>query len=164
MIIRLIGISLLAAWLSLPVQAQSNPILLTVSGLISRYTDPQQKTYQFSEADLQALPQHKIVTQTSWTPKSTFSGPQLRDILQTVGASGGQVKLTALNDYTYTIAAKELVQYGVILARERDGRKMDIAERGPLWLIYPLDNMPGQLRGPLLDAKLVWQVNRIDIR
>ncbi|POZ62995.1 oxidoreductase [Chromobacterium alticapitis] len=161
---RLIGFTLLAVALCLPALAQSSPILLTVSGHISRYTDARLKVYQFSEADLQALPQHSIITQTSWTPKSTFTGPLLRDILQKAGAADGQVKLSALNDYAYTIAAHELIQYGTILARERDGRKMEIADRGPLWLIYPLDDMPARLRGPLQDAKLVWQVNRMDIR
>ncbi|AUH53022.1 oxidoreductase [Chromobacterium sp. ATCC 53434] len=164
MIAKLSGFFLLASLASGPAQAQADPVLLTVSGEISHYTDPARKLYQFRESELQALPQHTNVTATTWTLRSAFSGPLMRDILQKVGARGPRVKFRALNDYAYTLDAAELRQYPVILARSQNGKKMDIANRGPLWLMYPLEDMPPNLRGPLLDAKLVWQVDRIEIQ
>ncbi|WP_158021035.1 oxidoreductase [Chromobacterium sphagni] len=141
--------------------AEPDPVILTVSGSIAKLTNKKSRIYEFRESDLRALKQHSIVTKTSWTPESTFSGPLIDDVLKTVGASGSRVKLFALNDYAYTLNRDELEKYNVILARSINNKRLEIKDRGPLWLMYPLPDMPAAERGPLLDAKLIWQVNRI---
>ena len=141
----------------------ADPVILTVSGQIGKVTNQINRIYEFRESDLQALPQHAITTRTSWTPESVFSGPLMRDILRRVDARGTQVKLVALNDYAYTVSRDELEKYNVILARYLNHKPMEIKERGPLWLMYPLPDMPAEEKGPLLDAKLIWQVYRITV-
>ena len=141
----------------------ADPVILTVSGQIGKVTNQKNRIYEFRESDLQALPQHAITTRTSWTPESVFSGPLMRDILRRVDARGTQVKLVALNDYAYTVSRDELEKYNVILARYLNHKPMEIKERGPLWLMYPLPDMPAEEKGPLLDAKLIWQVYRITV-
>ncbi|WP_052877895.1 hypothetical protein [Chromobacterium subtsugae] len=143
--------------------AAEDPVILTVSGQIGKWTNNKSRTYEFRESDLQALSQHAITTRTSWTPEAVFSGPLMRDILRRVEARGGQVKFVALNDYAYTVSRDELEKYNVILARSFNHKPMAIKERGPLWLMYPLPDMPAEERGPLLDAKLIWQVYRITV-
>lgn len=62
-------------------------VVLTVSGRITQHNAPQQ--YRWSMAMLEALPQHSFTTMTPWAQQPLqFSGPLLRDVLQTVGAQG----------------------------------------------------------------------------
>ncbi len=141
--------------------AEVNPVILTVSGKIEKFTDMGRKVYEFRESDLKALKQYSFDTKTSWTPRSNFSGPLMRDILNKVSASGMMVKFMALNDYAYSIERNEFAKYNVILARSINNRVLEVKNRGPLWLMYPISDMPDETKGPLLDAKLIWQVNRV---
>ena len=61
--------------------AEPGPVILTVSGKISQFTDKEKNVYEFREQDLRSLKQHSVVTRTTWTPQSVFSGPLMRDIL-----------------------------------------------------------------------------------
>ncbi len=150
---------LVFALLAQACRAGDDPVLLVVSGKISHFTDSARGVYEFRESALMALPQTSLVTATSWTPKATFSGPLVRDILNKVGAYGHQAQFVALNDYTYSIPVSELVKYRAILARRFNQQPMNVARYGPLWLMYPLEQMPDSAKGPALDAKLIWQID-----
>ncbi|WP_225546883.1 molybdopterin-dependent oxidoreductase [Chromobacterium violaceum] len=151
------GILLSSGW----TWAEGNPVILTVSGKIGAFTNKDKMTYEFRVKDFQALKQRAIVTKTSWTPVATFSGPLIRDILAKVGATGSKVKFQALNDYAYSVDRREFDKYNVILARSMNSKQLEVKERGPLWVMYPIADMPSASKGPQLDAKLVWQVDRI---
>ncbi|AVG15509.1 oxidoreductase [Chromobacterium vaccinii] len=156
-LLAVLSLSLLSGW----TWAESNPIILTVSGKIGVFTNKDKMVYEFRAKDFQTLKQRAIVTKTSWTPASTFSGPLIRDILAKVGAAGSKVKFQALNDYAYPIDRREFDKYNVILARSMNSKLLEVKERGPLWVMYPIADMPSTAKGPQLDAKLVWQVDRI---
>lgn len=157
-------LGLCAMLASVPVMADSNTVVLTVTGKISRFTDAGKKVYEFREKDLMAMKQYSITTKTNWTPTSVFTGPLFRDILSKVGAMGEKAKFVAINDYAYTIDVSDFSEYAAVLAHSLNGKRLDVANRGPLWLMYPLQSMPDELKGPDLDAKLIWQVDRIVIR
>lgn len=142
----------------------ADPVILTVSGKITHYTNPERKIYEFRESDIAAFPQHSIRTKTSWTPESTFTGPLMQAILDKVGATGTKLFMVAVDDYTYTVPASDFKQYPAVFAHTLNGKRMDIRHRGPFWLMYPIPSMPNSAKGPKLDAKLVWQVNRIILR
>ncbi|KKB61672.1 oxidoreductase [Robbsia andropogonis] len=131
---------------------------LNVSGKIGRTNQPGKTAYVFSEKALMALPQHTIVTSTSWTPKATFTGPRLSDILKTVVARGSQIELICVDEYTYTIPLSDADKYGVILARTMNGKLLSNDSYGPLWLMYPRDQYPDELKTPLGEAKFAWQI------
>ncbi len=57
---------------------------------IGKTNDAAHRSYRFAEAQLLALPARSITTSTTWTPRSSFTGPLLADILKTVGAYGTQ--------------------------------------------------------------------------
>ena len=72
-----------AAWsMQADAQAESLPLSLDVKGKISKTNDAAHQSYHFTEAQLLALPVHSITTATTWTPRSTFTGPLLADILK----------------------------------------------------------------------------------
>jgi hypothetical protein len=167
-------IAALAACLVPPLRAQGQgqpavPVpaarpLLTVSGRIRRTNDAEGKAFRFSEEEFFRLPQHAIVTATVWTPRSRFEGPLLSDVLQHVGAEGRELYMSALNDYTISIPWEDMDRYGVILAHSRNGARMGPSNYGPLWLMYPRDQYPEALSGPLASARYIWQVKAIEVR
>ncbi|HEX7933750.1 MAG TPA: molybdopterin-dependent oxidoreductase [Paraburkholderia sp.] len=153
----------LAAW-SVEAQTDAAALSLDVTGKISRSTDAAHRVYHFDEAQLLALPSHSITTGTTWTPRSTFSGPLLGDILKTVGAHGTQVEIHTLDDYTYTVPVSDCDRYGVVLAYSMNGRRLKISDFGPLFLIYPRDAFPDELAGALGDSKFVWQIKALIVK
>ena len=82
--------------------AQAATLSLDVTGATTTANDPTHsahKVYHLTEEQLLALPAHSITTSTSWTPRATFTGPLLADILKLVGTHGSQIEVHTLDDY-----------------------------------------------------------------
>ena len=138
--------------------AASSDAILTVTA-----SQPAAVTVDFDLAALQQLPHHTIATSTPWTEGvSSYEGVLMRDLLHQLGVSGATVKLIALNDYAVTIPAADFDKYDVVLAYARDGQAMSVRDKGPLWIIYPLDGHP-ELNDEDTHSKMIWQVRRLDI-
>lgn len=109
--------------------------------------------------DLAGLPRSRIITHTPWTdgPK-TFEGALLRDVIGDIEHNSGFSKIVAAahNDYTTEIPLKDLKSYDVLLAWKMDGVQLTLADKGPFWIIYPLDRI-GDAKTEHLH-KMVWQV------
>ncbi|QCP53769.1 oxidoreductase [Trinickia violacea] len=144
--------------------AQATPLALDVTGQITQTTDAAHSVYHFSEAQLLSLPAHSISTATAWTKKSDFVGPSLADILKIVGARGQVVELHSFDDYTYAIPASDADRYGVILAYSMNGKRLQVSDFGPMFLIYPRDQYPDELSTAGATAKFVWQIKSLVIK
>jgi hypothetical protein len=140
------------------------PLSLDVRGKIANTNDAAHRAYHFSEAQLFALPVHSITTATTWTPRSTFTGPLLGDILKTVGAYGTEIEFHTFDDYTYTVPVSDSERYGVIVAYSMNGHRLKLSDFGPLFLIYPRDAFPDELTGAIGDSKFVWQIKALIVR
>lgn len=136
----------------------------TVDGRIDKSNQQGKTAYVFSEQALMALPQHTIVTSTSWTPKATFTGPRLSDVLKAVGAHGTQIEFRCIDEYTFTIPVSDADRYGVILARTMNGKVLGNDNYGPLWIMYPRDQYPDELKTPLGEAKFAWQIIGLTVK
>ncbi len=55
------------------------------------------------------------------------------------------------------------MRYGVILAHSQNGQRLSHKRWGPLWTIYPRDQNPGALKGPIAESRFIWQINRIEV-
>lgn len=144
-------------------QAAPSPenALLKVEGAISQPNH--QQFALWDSAMLAALPEHEIKTHTPWYDDArTFRGPLLKDVLAKVGASGKQLTITALNDYSVQVPASDAEQYGVILARSINGKPLSVRDKGPLFLIYPFDQHP-ELRNKLYYGRAIWQISTIRV-
>jgi hypothetical protein len=137
---------------------------LTVSGRIGRINNKTTNTYDFTESDFLKLNQSSITTGTSWTPTSVFVGPLLLDVMQAAGVTSGTLTFKTLDDYSAPIPWEDLVRYGVILAHSQDGKRLSNKRWGPLWTIYPRDQNPVALKGPIAESRFIWQVNRIEAK
>ncbi|MDR3100428.1 MAG: molybdopterin-dependent oxidoreductase [Paraburkholderia sp.] len=154
-----------AAPASRPALAASNGSLqLDVNGEVRVTNNAAHNAYHFGAAALLKLPAHSIVTSTTWTPRSTFTGPLLSDVLSTVGAYGSQIEIHTIDDYTCVVPVADAVRYGAVLAYEMNGKRLKVSNFGPLFLIYPRDQFPLELDGAAGDAKFAWQIVSMTIK
>jgi len=146
------------AWSTMPVAAQE---LLTIRNA----ADPSQAEVIFDEAELLALPQVTIRTETDYTDGVVeFVGPLARDVLASFDLGAvTTVHLVAANDYSFDIPLSDLTEYGVILALQADGKRLSMRDKGPIWLMYPLDDFP-ELQDPKYNLRLIWQLTVMELR
>lgn len=149
-----------------PVEAGELPapkgeVILVVTGAIANTNGP--GAARFDLALLESLPQHGFDTSTIWTEGvHAYSGVLLRDLLQAVGAQGGEVRLWALNDYGASLPPSEVGDEAPLLAYRVDGQLIPVREKGPVWLIYPYDDHP-DFRTEAIYSRSVWQLRKIEV-
>jgi hypothetical protein len=160
-----------AATLSLDVTGAAGATVTTSTTSATGTTTPAndrthtpRKVYHLSEAQLLALPAHSITTSTAWTPRATFTGPLLADILKAVGVHGSQIEVHTFDDYIETIPVSDCNRYGVIVAYSMNGKRLKVSDFGPLFLIYPRDTFPTELSGADADSKFVWQIKGLIVK
>lgn len=153
------------AVLPLCAQALDKPtdkVVLTIAGQVSIANDG--KTAVFSMQMLEKLPQRTVVTKSPWYPTGAeFTGPLLRDVLAAAGAKGDKLTAVALNDYKTEIPFEDAVKHDVILARLMNGKPMPVREKGPLFVVYPLDSKP-ELQSQTYYNRSAWQLARLIVQ
>ena len=96
-----------------------------------------EKAASFDLAMLEGLGMQSVTVAYSGWPKAfRFEGPWLKDVLAAAGASGRDISALALDGFASEISAADLAAYDWLLAVKRDGRYLDIGQRGPLWIVY----------------------------
>ncbi len=147
---------------ALALDKPKDKVVLTVSGKVSQTNDG--KDAVFGMSMLEKLPQQKIFTKSPWYPGGAeFSGPLLRDVLAAAGAKGDKIMAVALNDYKTEIPFTDAVQFDVILALAMNGKPMPVREKGPLFVVYPLDAKP-ELQSPVYYNRSAWQLARLIVQ
>ncbi len=137
-------------------------VVLTVTGNLTRKNAPNGAV--FDMAMLQRLGAMTLRTSTPWTEgKTEFHGVLVRDLLALVGAQGSTVTALALNDYSFDIDIDDFHRFPVILASEVDGRALTARDKGPLWIVYPLDDLSGSEK-EAVEKRMVWQLIQIQVR
>jgi hypothetical protein len=140
------------------------PLSLDIDGAVRVTNNAAHTAYHFTEAQLLKLPAHSISTSTAWTPRTTFTGPLLSDVLKAVGAYGSEIEIHTLDDYVCDVPVADAGRYGVVLAYAMNGQRLKVSDYGPLFLIYPRDQYPQELTGAAGDAKFAWQIKSMTIK
>lgn len=119
-------------------------------------------TYTLEE--LLEMPQTTVVTKNDYVDSATtFQGPSLRSVLETMDIDrNANLKMVALNDFASQVPAEDAFTYDVILAVLRDGEVMSVRDKGPIWVIYPMDENP-ELQDDVFNGRLVWQLKSISV-
>ncbi|WP_213304492.1 molybdopterin-dependent oxidoreductase [Paraburkholderia sacchari] len=161
----------LAGWLAavavpprLALAARDDSLQLDVNGAVRATNNAAHTAWHFTAEALLKLPPHSIVTSTTWTPRSTFTGPLLSDVLSIVGAYGSQIEIHTIDDYTCVVPFSDATRYGAVLAYEMNGKRLKVSNFGPLFLVYPRDQFPQELDGAAGDAKFAWQIVSMTIK
>ncbi len=133
--------------------------------VVRNATAPAQAEVRFSEADLLALPQVTVRTRTEFTDGVVeFIGPLARDAVAFIETGAATtVHLVAANDYAIDIPLSDLTEYDVILAMQANGKRLSMRDKGPIWLMYPLDDH-SELQDPMYNNRLIWQLTVIELR
>ena len=163
----LLGAAAILMFALAPVAAQPLPkpkerAILEVSGKI-KVTNGEDKA-SFDLAMLESIGIAKIKTTTAWTEGTPqFEGVSLKALLDRIGASGDTITAVALNDYKVEIPIADFSRYPVILAYRMNGDLLRIRDKGPLWIIYPQDDLPA-LKTKETQSKWVWQIKELRVR
>jgi hypothetical protein len=133
--------------------APGGPVVLEVSGRVSRTTDG--KVARLDREALQKLPRTVIETSTPWTTgRQRFAGVSLKDLMDAVGAQGSEVS---------AVAIKEAIRDGALVAYEANGEPLPVRNRGPLWIVFAYDESP-RLRGEQVLSRSIWQLKLLEVR
>lgn len=139
-------------------QPEGEP-LLVVSGAIANTNVGDTATFDFEM--LENLETRTFTTKTIWTDgDQTFTGVQLSDLMELVGAEGDAIKATAINDYAVDIPREDWVDDGPIVAFLNNGETMPVRQKGPLWIVYPFDQNP-EYQTEQIYSRAIWQLDRI---
>ena len=146
----------IAAYLSMMPNLALSQVILTVTN--------QEASTKCTHEELRSLPQVVLLTANDYVDQPTsFQGPLLRSVLEASGIGrDAKLNMIALNDFTSTVPASDAFDYDVILAILREGKTMPVREKGPVWVIYPMDENP-ELRNDLYNDRLVWQLKEISV-
>ncbi|WP_386684837.1 hypothetical protein [Loktanella sp. R86503] len=152
---RMLGTTVACLSLALPTVSVAQDILTVTNG-------EETKSYKFE--DLLAFEQETVETTNDYVDElTTFQGPSLQSLLEASDIDrDAEIQLSAINDFTISVPAEDAFLYGVILALLRDGEEMSVRDKGPIWVIYPMDDNP-ELRDDLYNGRLVWQLKSIAV-
>ncbi|RMF36386.1 MAG: hypothetical protein D6754_11490 [Alphaproteobacteria bacterium] len=120
---------------------------------------------ELSAEQLLDLPQVTIRTDNDFVDGTAeFVGPLARDVINLIGrAQATTAHAIALNDYAVDIPLDDFDRYPVILAMTQNGRRLSRRDKGPIWVIYPMNDYP-ELRTPLINNRLIWLLTRIVLK
>ncbi|TCD16760.1 oxidoreductase [Oricola cellulosilytica] len=142
--------------------APESEIILVIEGNIKRKNVDE--TAQFDRAMLESIGTTSFLTSTPWYDNPVeFEGVPLDRLLDAVGATGSEMTAVALNDYQATLPLSDLGEDGAVLALKRDGKYMEIRDKGPLFIVYPYDS-DSRLAAEKYYARSVWQISRLVVR
>ncbi|MEM7057134.1 MAG: molybdopterin-dependent oxidoreductase [Pseudomonadota bacterium] len=152
----------IAVFAAFPMAFASEETLLTLK---NPRIDGRHGVITFTRADLESLQQQEITTTNDFIDgEATFRGPLAYALIDQIGRAGAKlVRLTAANDYFVDIAIQELLDYGAILALEMNGKGLTTRDRGPIWLMYPIDQFE-ELQNPSMNNRLIWQLKTIELQ
>ena len=140
----------------------TGPVILRISGNITKTNNGDNAEFDLDM--LHALGTRAISVTTSWMDGTQeLSGVLMRDLMAAVGAEGKTVEAIALNDYTYTIGIEDFSLYPVIIATKLNGNILKIRDKGPLWIIYPLDTFTEKQKVDI-ERRMVWQLKQLIVR
>jgi hypothetical protein len=160
-LVALVAVASMSYALDMSKDQAVGPVVLKINGKIGIKNTAAGAV--FDDAMLDALPQKSFVTGTPWTKGSVvFTGPLLSDVLKAVNASGTSIKAIALDDYKVNIPIEDARKYGVILARQMNGKKLAIRDKGPLFVMYPFEQFP-EIKTSVYFSRCIWQLQSISI-
>ena len=128
------------------VTADADPVILIVDGKTA-----DGKPVSFTLTQIEAMGAAKIKTHTPWHDGAvTFEGVPVSDLMAKVGAKGDTIDVLALDKYDVEIPLADLRKYNAVMAYKLNGKIMSVADKGPLFVVYPYDSGSRSRHGEIL--------------
>jgi hypothetical protein len=141
-----------------PLAARADDAVLILSGKVPN------GQVTLTRDEIAKLPQRELTEQpTSFPEPLKFKGPLLADVLTLAGATGGDITLSAADDYKVDITADDMKMFGPILAIEKDGVRMAPDDFGPFFVMWPFKEKP-EIDIEVYQAKAIWSVVKIEVK
>lgn len=138
--------------------ASAGAVILTIDGNVP--SGPISMTME----EIEALGLESLTTVTPWHDGPvTFEGVPFAKLMAHAGVTGGLVEVMALNSYFVQMPFDDVIQAKGLLATRQDGKHMPVADKGPLFLIFPFSARP-DLKTESYYSRAVWQIRQITIR
>lgn len=117
----------------------------------------------FDRQMLSELPVTQFETTTIWTEGlQRFKGVSLHHLAEKIGMNGETIIASAINDYSVEIPLTDAKDGGPIIAYLRNGAKMSVRSKGPLWIVYPYDDV-SDYRTETIYSRSIWQLDRLEV-
>jgi hypothetical protein len=162
-LIKALAVAALSALFVLPAMAGQPADLGTPTGPVILTVRSQGTEIDLDRAMIERAGWQTIRTMTPFTDgEQEFSGIPLSRLIEIVGSDSAVIEAVALNDYRVEIPAEHAETYDVFLALDRNGEPMRIRDKGPIWVIYPSDEV---LTAPeRFDRFMIWQLRELSFR
>ena len=152
------GLACLLVTIMTSVGALADDAVLTFSGEVPG------GAVTLTRDEIAKLPQRELTEQpTSFPQPLKFKGPSLAEVLKLAGATGGDITLSATDDYKVDITADDMTKYEPILAIEKDGVRMAPDDFGPFFVMWPFKEKP-EIDMEAYQAKAIWSVVKIEVK
>lgn len=144
-----------------PLQAPTGEVVLTVSGDIETANTPEGAALDI--ATLKTFPAREIRTTTYWREGiQHFKGVSAVAVLEALGVEDGVLTMSAPDDYSVDIPMAGLRAHDAVFALELNGTDLGEEAEGPVWLVFPYDDMSEEERKRYTDWS-VWTLDRIEV-
>lgn len=156
--------SLSTAALAEPLPAPVGEPALVIGGSVSEPNRDGEVALDL--ATIAKLAESTIDSTTDWEwhdGVQHFAGVPLLAVLDAAGATGDTITVTALDEYAQTMTRAELEKYDALLATSLNGEVLTDIGFGPLWLVFPYDQMADAAEREAYTDRSVWTVVRIDV-
>ena len=131
--------------------------------LLTIYSEKGEVLHEYSCAQLEALGTTTFKTSTIWTDSiHSFTGVSLFDFAKELGVESGTFIAKAINDYSVRIPFSDAEPNGPIIAYKKDGEKMSVRDKGPLWVVYPYDSNVNY-QSEVIYSRSIWQLDSFKI-
>ena len=135
------------------VQAETTSVVLSI--------EKGEREYRLTLEDIKAFTPVTFETETIWTHGvQSFEGVRLKDLLDSINISNGQLRAIAVNDYAVNIPVADAVSDGPIIAYKQNGAEMSRRRKGPLWIVYPYDDKKSY-QTETVYSRSIWQLDRL---
>ena len=142
-------------------KAPKGKILLTITGNIKHTNAP--GVAEFDREMLEELGMVTFETETYWTDGiQKFEGVPGKLLMEAVGVTEGKLQISALDKYKAKVPVEDLIKHRATLMLKNMGEYLTVAKKGPLWLIYPLDDEQKLLKKQI-NSRSVWQIRKIEV-
>ena len=146
------------------IPAPQGEVVLTLTGAISKTNVGNTLALDLATLERVGLIEYRMNDVQAEGREARFRGVLLRDLLDLAGVSpaASTLHFIALNDYAIDIPVSDVRSMPVMVATSVDGQRMTVDRFGPTRVIYPMDQL--KLDRAQYDARLIWQLDRIDVR
>jgi hypothetical protein len=119
------------------------------------------KVINLSYEDMLEFTHVEHTMSNKWIEKTTtYTGVKLSGILEKYKITNEWLRMTALDDYSIELPIVD-ADKGAFIAYLIEGKQIEIRDKGPLWLLYPV-NENRALDIDIYNNRSIWQLKAIE--